>query len=508
MSSPGSSPKVGSDATGPGFDSNLVWFNYPNGKEKIEYIDEVAGALGKCYVRCAIFCSELARLPLEEFKKVIDEFSRMLGEHPLGHDVFVELAVLNNLGLTDQAARRLPDAMLRGIYDEIQKSKARILISRIENSDLFHAHVLKPHPFCECQGPVCEHGWNARMCMVVLGLHGRRIGASGFDLNAFLEEMEGGGETTFEDSFSEVTATPKAPPKEKTQASKMEVDTKNRDILMSSLMAQLAASEAKVKTLQDTFSEPKRPATPPEPEYYVPRHSNGSPMSLGPDDSSSVIERYERRFMNQGTVFSIKEQALNQQFKSPKLVVDDGLVSGFTVTPAMARRESERVSKLTPINGLPRPFTNTRLNFLCNFHTAMTGRISKGDGNHLESLYRAMRDTPRLPHDNLLQQVLLTSIDMSTKTWCSNAFELPYIEVGMLFTEDSVVKMFDLLQLEYKRIWFQEFKSLVVPSFHGDYKNVSTSVLSSRGRGSNSAHKEVTTSESRKKRGSRSVLGF
>lgn len=556
---PEASPTIGSEAPEPEGSPSLLWFEGEGPTQKIDYLNRRAQELGRCYVRLLIFSNELARLPFVDFELAVERFVGTLKEYPLGHDIFVELPIMNNLGMTDSIVRRLNDGQVDSIYGDMIAGKARVKATRVENSDLFHIESLPFRPFCECVGPVCLHGWNFRMCMVALTMGGRRVGASHFNINEFLQEFdEGDRETTFQEAFSQLTPTPKgmgevndtvnrwkdtatkttepilsSVPEEPVRAfnSTKKHSRQNSRDLPRPLATKVSREEAEVNLIRNAkrmgtrlkaladllelqadakqreyFSGPTPPASP---ELQSAKLS-GYEESLAPHDSSSVLGRYGKQFMKPGTILTV-QPAGNEKDRledRTRLTVENHLIDGYQKTELIVQREAKSIQKLRPINGLPRPFTNTRLNFLCNLHTAMTLKLKKHSGSHLEAMYDAMRNKPSLPVESLLCQVLTTTIDRHEGTYTSNAFNLPYIEVGMQFTEESVVKMFDLLQLEYKRVWFQEMKNLIVPNFHGDYKEVSTGVLGSK---LSKVLVEASGKErhgSRSRRGSRSVLGF
>lgn len=546
--SPDSSPTMANSENGT-FDPSLLWFQGDGPGRKIAYLNSKAQELGTCYVRLLIFCNELARLPHLEFVEQVDNFVGTLREYPLGKDIFVELPIMNNLGLTDRVIKRLNDAEVDDVYTEMMKGKARVKATRVEDSDLFHISALPSHPFCECKGSVCEHGWDFRMCMVALSMSGRRVGASGFNLEDFLEGMNEETED-FEEAFSQVTPTPETHFKAVKQVENWDQGVCNgapkqsrgkpeplpradnlrkvADILPKPLEMKADTSrqeqdkvtvlERRLKALADMvelhtditqrqhFGGPTPPSSPPADRGGMHLYQE----SLRPDDSSSTLSRYGRQYMPAGTVFTISNSGnvADTRENRTRLTVDNHLVDGYQKTELIVKKEASSVQKLRPINGLPRPFTSNRLNFLCNIHTAMHLKLKKCQGSYLDAMYDAMRAKPVLPVENLLCQVLNATIDRKEGTYTSNAFELPYIEVGMLFTEESVVKMFDLLQLEYKRVWFQEMKNLIVPNFHSDYKSVPTTVLGSRMSKALEAAKSKGKSDSRGRKGSKSVLGF
>jgi hypothetical protein len=262
-----------------------------------------------------------------------------------------------------------------------------------------------------------------------------------------------------------------------------------------------------------TFSTIVRPTNFPDSPPVSPtlRYSGKHVESeLSPGDSSSVIERYSKEYMTPGTVFSVQaaQNAADEADDRTVLTAQTYLIDGFQRSKEIVRREHKSVQKLRPINGLPRPFQSVRLNFLANVHTALGRAISKNkEMSMVEIVNKVMRSTPLVPCDDLLIQLLSSTIDRHLCIYSSNAFKLPYIEIGMIVTEDSLVKLFDILQGEFEALWFQELKSIVVPKFHSKYRESSGDPVSLSGKkGSSKENKPSNVNTDKRK--SRSILGF
>jgi len=237
-----------------------------------------------------------------------------------------------------------------------------------------------------------------------------------------------------------------------------------------------------------------------------------SEVSVTPNDSSSVLERYATpgRLMPRGTVFTAVpvQTSAGRQQGSTMLSVHNSLVSGYYTNEDLRSQEQRSVKRLRPINGLPSPFVNSRLNFLCNFHTGLDRAKDRSQNGLLAGLFEAMRSTPLIPADDLLNQVLNCTIDREDCVFTSNAFKLPYIEIGMHVSEESLMKMFDLLYGEYKNLWFQEYKGLTVPGFHSEYASRSHDPLSRRSHRVPRKAGEAPRSRPREHVRTRTILGF
>jgi len=445
-------------------------------------------------------------------------------------------------------------------------------------------------PFCDCDGPVCIHGWDFRMVSVVLVQSEKRVGASGFDIDAF---MAGGLSPIAEEDFSDAYTTLDPGPIDLSEVARVETwqakadeaggmvdpneikakslefikrsDAKNGTNFAKDLerakgqhqqiqlpppppplprarvtrarqggqtapkpVAPQVTSRTEEKVLTGIFEmlgklradsremlekvdrveaasdlvvghqTAQQAMTPPaNPVQRIIEIDRGSMLSVEPQDSSSVLERYSKGYMSPGTVFTVQAARTTADAADNRTMLTSGnyLVDGYHRSADVAKREASSVKKLQPINGLPRPFQNLRLNFLANFHTGL-GRATKSfEGSTSEVVSRVLKSNSLVPVDNLLRQVLSVTIDRRHSEFVSNPFSLPYIEIGMLVTEEALVKMLDLVQTEYKQLWFQELKSIVVPKFHSDYKHLSTDpvILSSSRSSTRSRGREEST---------------
>lgn len=161
--------------------------------------------------------------------------------------------------------------------------------------------------------------------------------------------------------------------------------------------------------------------------------------SLSPRDSSSVLSRYGKTYMRNGTVLTVVSER-TEQVPTTQLTIQNHLVEGFYMTPELERLETEAVTELRPINGLVQPFKDNRLNFLMNLNTGLVRCMRYEPDDPVRSIMHCMRSKPYTPVDNLLSQVLNVSIDRHTMLFKSNPFRLPYIRVAMQVTRVSIQK--------------------------------------------------------------------
>lgn len=195
-----------------------------------------------------------------------------------------------------------------------------------------------------------------------------------------------------------------------------------------------------------------------------------------PDDSSSTVERYCKTFMQPGTVLSVRRgKSLSEEDRivsyTPSRVPD--VVVGYIKSESLARREASEISQVKPINGLCRPFRSKRLNELIHISSAIDLLIETSVMREPLDLLEVPYLRQKSPSIELLGQIVLRTFDTESGRIVANPFELPYLEVGMQLTDDSMVKCFSLLREQTKILWFQEFKSLRVPDFHNDFNKLS-----------------------------------
>jgi len=202
----------------------------------------------------------------------------------------------------------------------------------------------------------------------------------------------------------------------------------------------------------------------------------GTPATeLNPEDSSSNISRYDRRYLHPGTVLTLRRGsrggAVAENLVKYALPSIPEVVVGFVKTSEIAAREVVSHQGVMPINGLAKPFQSSRLNLLCHIHTAIKRLTGPTRPVDLVSIFQSLADKKaRSPTIELLHQVVKLSFDWEDLVVIANPFKLPYIEVGMKISDDCLRKCIELMWLEYKTVWFSEMKSLCIPSFAGDFE--------------------------------------
>jgi len=207
--------------------------------------------------------------------------------------------------------------------------------------------------------------------------------------------------------------------------------------------------------------------------------------TIMPNDSSSVIERYQRHFIDRAS-YNMRAnrtelEPLSKRDQSPEY---KDVVCGFMRTASMVVKEEEQKDRVYMINGLAAPFKDSRLNFLCHFHTALQECSFDPKMDPIDALQEIGESRPLNPTGELMRQVIQRTFDFSDMVVVANPFRIPFIEVGMNLTDTVVMKSLDLTLAEYKTAWFQEVKCLKMPPFHDEYTAYTTAVRDPHRQGS------------------------
>lgn len=482
----------------------LLW-TFEKGQENLRLLDRIGSQEGFCYVRALAFCCDFARIPQHRFRDMVTEMTAVVGKNPTAMTVLTEVSAMFLLEFATPSWINSPD-FVRGMRGRMNASKIKVKFTEGDH-DLMHLEPLGSAPFCECESPICQHGYDFRMASALGLKRERRWGASNFDMGEFLSSSMG-QEEEFDDVYSQLEPEPEVVSKSKAAVTNWEQNQLPSPQSSPKAESGFKDMEMRMRQMEAELRLAKEQAIiKPAPLRPSPR----TELTIDPGDSSSIISRYGRQFMGQGTVLSPREMAsaADRLDGRTSMAVQDDLVSGFNMTEDLVRIEQNSVRKLRPINGLPRPFTCRRLNFLANLHTGIQRAIERRPDSLQTAMFRAMRRRPELPCDELLYQVLTCTIDRTSNTFTSNAFSLPYIEVGMHITEESIAKAFDLLESEYKTKWFQEMKNISVPNFHDRFKGFSKDTMQvDSGERRAKAHSEHSQDRTKKQRKGSSLLGF
>jgi hypothetical protein len=209
--------------------------------------------------------------------------------------------------------------------------------------------------------------------------------------------------------------------------------------------------------------------------------------TIVPRDSVSNAGHHRLKYKNEGSVIMRQPAmtAIDEESGRETIVIKDSMIRGYIRDEDSYTKEQSIVDKITDINGLTAPFKSDRLNFYANFHTGMDNALNIHQDDVVRSLFSFMRRDHLIPYDKLTKVVLENTIDRHDGVFCANPFNLPYLEIGMIVSEDAILKIVDIVKSRYRDMWFQEMKGLHVPNFHSDYRSKDRSPLFNVGPRSN-----------------------
>lgn len=448
---------------------------------------DAAAQNGRCYVRLLALLPGFNNCNAFRLEEAIITMARQLGTYPKGEDV------IPWLWLCEQILKgRTPDDCMD---DDIEEITPKFLEECMEANYRFgweeiggRIHI--GHYIDDRTGSK-EHwgilGWSARFVLVMLVAPGLIIGA---DKEVDFSDLFGGmhsdddgrqsmpnneftlvGEEEFVNDADTVLLKEDMKVHEEVKNKTEELDelTKKMDRLRWEISRSAKhrnsreLNEETVFRLNELYSTRQR----------VKAHHS---PSILPDDSSSNIERYDKvnNWMSPGTVFNVRGNGgtvVGVKGDTDRLQTQKDVVVGFVKTNDMLARESRINKRVAPINGLAKPFHSQRLNFLCHFHTAINAVESRrGQYTHYDAIFWMSRHKSVTPSQELLHQVVINTFDIESNTVVANPYNLPFIEIGMLISDNCLSKCFDLLRLEFKMLWFEKMKGISVPDFHDEYK--------------------------------------
>lgn len=469
-------------------------------------VDLRSAVTGFCYVSFVRLLPSYLTSPFPVFESAVHDFSIGLGPEPKGTDILINLCLLEQV-LSGANSRHIlrdgPHAELAQTYlDTRGHIRTVSLMSESDCTFDFQEHGGKYHVTfkarCKCGEIMCRHGWSARFMLQLIGRDNRIIGADIDMSQLFLSKDEGeSNQTTPLSAFVDKTRSypsealnrpypqdPNSRPVPHMSSSEMrEVVSKDlSEVLSSQLNARTEALELLISDLMRERQESSK-AVPDSTGTTSASETQDSQSdvesTLMPIDSSSVVGRYNKRFMRSGTVYKVQRSStvLEPLVEAP-LRPDIDIVQGYRMTESMANADKASRDKIYAINGLASPFKNARLNFLIHFHTAIATSGFQSNRDPFEALEYVASMRPKNTTEELIKQCINRTFDFEELTIISNPFKLPYIEVGMLISDAMLVSCLTLLQNEYKALWFQEMKCLKVPTFHDTFKEFSSHVSS------------------------------
>jgi len=476
---------------------------------KVGLLHQRASADGHCFLWLMLMVKEFLSVSFSVFERCLDSLDGLYGESdswpqvPLGKDVIVSLAALK-LSLQGHPIDNhlsIPHHLLSRALEEITHSGVAYNFS--ESSGVIHLEGPTLTP-CGCAEVLCNHGWSSRFIVTAVSGYGKRVGATIINLN----DIFGTQETISDEDFSTAPLKvnsgfkvehirPVAPSGdfeeslEQTPIYRMEPDIlqqRYEEVQKELEHAHFLNRQFSARTKLPDIEEEKN-FKPVDPSPAADRSFD----NLKPSDSSSNIGRYRssdrQGYMGDGTVFTLRRPSLSgggdETLVQYTPVLTPQVVQGFVHTERLVAMDKNSRSKVKPINGLCNPFKNNRLNFLLHFFSAMAilEDLWPEGATPFELLKRCGSLGGRTPTLELLVMVVERTFDCQNQIVCSNPFQLPYLEIGMLLSDDCVVKSLSLLEKEYEIVWFQEVKALRMPKFHRDHVRLSSEKISRSSRG-------------------------
>ncbi|QFQ60953.1 NS1 [Coniothyrium diplodiella negative-stranded RNA virus 1] len=476
---------------------------------------------GFCYV-CLVRC-----LPSYEttehnhFRESLQVFVDVLGAEPSGKDVILWLCLLEHvLNGSAESSTMMVDSKNPLPFlnvDAHLKTLAKISTSSYRfqyHDDCGRLHILgSPDDKCGCNEILCDHGWASRFVLQIITREGQTVGAD-IDFSELfcgeiskpepselsLRTQEQANKRTQQmlnrsDSVHEPLRAGVNDPHEEAMREQLSNDmiklleqqlnarTESLQLTVEALMQERNQSQSK-RAKEDILSSDCF-ETDTEDE-------NSTVRTLGPTDSSSVLERYHanKRYMKAGSVTGLNMSKPKQVYTmkrttsvlEPVQEIEDlnrefDVVQGYIKTQSMREKERESLSKVYAINGLAAPFKDKDLNFLIHFHTALETCGMNPSEKPIDAFEYLGTLKPRNPTEELMKQVICRTFDFDDMTVISNPFKLPFINVGMNITESVLCKCMSLMKSKYRNAWFDQMKCLRVPKFHNEFDDYSNDIV-------------------------------
>nr|UVB78671.1 NS [Cercospora beticola negative-stranded virus 4-3] len=498
---------------------------------------------GKCYLRLICVLPSFPACDPALLEEVIVHMTLSLRSNPKGLDVLhslwnAEKILLDEkdsaIGIEDHELNLTTDSPVPLWFIESIMS-APFRFGFEDRGGVMHVtYYLKDTTDCQDSGSEIETelGFASRFILQMMCNQGRHIGAT-IDLDdIFCEMQEEIAQGDFEPSESyfcetptNMPPTPSFPIEHNIHTGLYDPDPIKRET-QSRLEDVFNRMEGGRSTTPDKQRESKDHTTELLERMMRMEEKMNSVLSINkeqtvtPDDSSSNIGRYEKKFMKPGTVvgsqhvynhtrggtmLAIKEENL-------PLDITKDVAVGFVKTKDMRVKEIKQLTKIAPINGLANPFKSSRLNMLMHFHTAVHNVMPKTNNDgYIKMMNYLLKYKPKCASEEFAFQLIIRTFDMNELVVVANPFKLPFIEVGMQITDSTLVKCFTLLENEYRALWFDQLKHLHIPAFHDEFSEFSTNDFSKRRSESQSQSSSKSSKQNgyySKTRGGRSVMSI
>lgn len=456
---------------------------------------ESQAANGKCYVRLLPVVPNFKKASAKLLEIAIEKMVTNLAQNPIGNDVLPELFICNKIlggqvNFETESMEREVVGLQWSIHgavefmDEVFASTFRFAWEEIGGVQHIGSYIdgyeLSTDVFNEL-------GWSAKYVICMLVSPGARIGSeSGY--GGLFEKIMNAANEDDELPEEEDDLTPRitSPRKQSFNDSGFSSGEEHLRYDLNDKYSEMEKLNEQIKMLQRRISKGRSQTVEEMDERTIQRFANllnkqgklrRVKTELEPNDSSSVAERYENeeRFMDEGTVFEMRgpgRTELSTIQEVQDLRPQREIIVGFKKTQEMVVQEGKVYRRVSAINGLANPFHSHRLNFLCHFDTAIKSiTLRRNDFSHYDTLSWILDHKSVTPSQELLYQVVKNTFDISQNRIIANPYKLPFLEVGMLISDDCLAKCFELLKLEYKQLWFEKMKGLIIPEFHSDFLN-------------------------------------
>jgi len=472
---------------------------------------------GRCYVRLLSLLPNFKKSSARELEHAIVYMTQALGVKPEGSKILPELFITNEMlgGDVDFPSKANFNSLnainsikfMEGVFD----STMRYSWEEIDGVHHIGSYIDSGKVEKEVY---TELGYSARFIVCIIVNPGVRVGSEMTFHNLF-DEVEGydgdfKDEHTEEEEFEKFLgyhiASSTNSDKEGFNDSGVATENEGLKSNLNDRLKEIEKLNQQVKTLQRRISESASHRRSSEVDGQTIRRftdlfnkqteiKEKSPKTeVFPEDSSSHVSRYQNRYMGNGTIFdgeSMNPSGPINRYLEDGTILDvrgDGkttlqtsravdslrpekqIVVGYKKTDDMIVRENKIYRRITAINGLANPFHSHRLNFLCHFETAIKSiQIRKEDYTHFDIIVWISKHKSMSPSQELLYQVVCNTFDLEEQRIIANPYKLPFLEVGMLMSDDSLAKCFNLMRLEFKTLWFDKMKGLMVPDFHNEF---------------------------------------
>jgi len=521
----------------------------PTSADKQKVLEEFMSEIGCCYLGLVTASDTILRMSLREFGLFLVHLRTEFGKFPESDRVSIGIAenyalfkhaIKEEQETVDSDTQRSVMRLGMTVQEEMLDSGARFKLQ--ETSTGFHVAPMTFGP-CECppKEVLCDHGWAARYVLCAIIKRNRFLGGTQFNFEDFLnaasavDDSDNDSGTVLDlpavtaqldnakerlDRLMKVKEDLKKIEEIRCQTSREmravdeditvkfkelrhgNLDERGREILADQERKQFER-QRRFYDYEETERVLKAEVKKMTDEQLIPQRLNSRRpgSTIVPDDSVTQIgdRNMKGAFLREGTVITSASGRVGRS-NLGKLVnfslpdVPESAI-GFVQTEDTYAGDVAARQSVVPINGLSKPFSNSRLNLLGHVYTGLNIVTKESEDTSFMSMLSNVRKSKlNSPPVQLFRQLLNCTFDWEEGNVKSNPFNLPYIEVGMSISEDSLIKCFNLLNSEYRNLWFSELKQMQVPSFAHEFDNLCDYSLKGKGRSKSSSGSKTSES--------------